>query len=315
MTNTIGLTLTAVGAMFLAVIGGTSPNAQEVSGYLVQPTTKVYSKFRNPLLKSPVKPVTVLVLNGRVYLDGDILLGSVADLDAYQKLVPPLSVTNDPNPIANARWVNGIVPFTIAPGFNDSDRQAIISSLNYIASRTNVCFRSRNNESNYIKFKAVTEAQLGYQGGHSELGRCAFCPDGQEIQMTHVTNRTVRHEVGHALGLLHEQSRRDRDTFIEIIYENIQFPMGLGSNFGQAVFTSSDVGDYDFASIMHYRSTAFGKMVGGVRQQTIRRKCKPKDQSCNPKDQSFGKSSTLSPGDIAGINAMYPSERSCAALK
>ncbi|HZI53892.1 MAG TPA: M12 family metallopeptidase, partial [Chitinophagaceae bacterium] len=301
--------LTLINPMMFVTIACSVSNAQELSGYLVQPTTKVYTKFRNPLIKKDGKPVTVLVLNGKAYLDGDILLGSVADLDAYQNSFQAQSVTNDDNLVLGARWVEGIVPFEILPGFTDGEKQTIINALNYISANTHVCFRHRiNGESNYVKFKRVTKEQLGYEGGHSELGRCAFCPDGQEIQLTPgVTNRTVLHEVCHALGLLHEQSREDRDTYVEILFDNIEFPLGLGGNFGKAIFTSTDVGKYDFNSIMHYRYNAFGKVVNKEKLQTIRRRS-------DPADQSFGKSNVLSSGDIAGINSMYPVEKSCAAV-
>ena len=309
MKKTIKKMLNLINTIFIATIGFSVSNAQEVSGYLVQPTTKVYTKFRNPLIKKDGKPVTVLVLNGKGYLDGDILLGSIADLDAYQNSFQAQSVTNDDNLVLGARWVDGIVPFVILPGFTDEEKQTIITGLNTIAANTNVCFRHRiNNEPNYIRFKKVTKEQLGYEGGHSELGRCAFCPDGQEIQLTPgVINRTVLHETCHALGLLHEQSREDRNDFVEILYDNIQFPLGLGGNFSQAIFTSSDVGKYDFNSIMHYRYNAFGKVVNKEKLQTIRKRS-------DPADQSFGKSNVLSPGDIAGINSMYPVEKSCTTL-
>jgi hypothetical protein len=273
--------------------------AQE-DGYLVQPIMKTYTKLRNPLIKKNVA-VDVLVINGKAYLDGDIYLGTTADLDTYQNSFQIQSVTND-----FGRWPNGIVPFQILDGFTEAERQTIIDGLNHIASLTHVCFRYRNNEADYIKFRKVTQQELGYKGGRSELGRVG---GGQEIVISTdaVTNKTVRHEVCHALGLLHEQSREDRNSFVKILYDNIEFPYGLGNNFSQAVYTSSDIGSYDFNSIMHYRHNAFGKKVNGVQLSTIQK-------ISAPKETDFGISSSLSSGDIAGINSMYPTEQSCATL-
>jgi len=57
------------------------------------------------------------------------------------------------------------------------------------------------------------------------------------------------HEFGHALGLWHEQSRVDRDDFIEIIWDNVK-PRGRGS-FSTYLQQSFSV-PYDYGSIMHY---------------------------------------------------------------
>ena len=191
--------------------------------YVVQPAKKTYTKFKNPLIKSGT-PVEVLIINGQAYLEGDIALGTVTSLDSFQNRVTAFAVIQDDNILVNTRWTNSIVPFTILDGFSDAEETIIINAMNHIASGTNVCFRRRTTEANYIKFKKYTKAQLGFDGGASQLGRCAVCLDGQEIKLTSggLTDRVVRHEIGHALGLLHEQSREDRNSFVDILSSNIQ---------------------------------------------------------------------------------------------
>ena len=63
------------------------------------------------------------------------------------------------------------------------------------------------------------------------------------------------HEIGHAVGLWHEQSREDRDSFVQIVFANIDPTMQ--HNFTQHITDGDDLGAYDYGSIMHYPPTAF----------------------------------------------------------
>ena len=61
---------------------------------------------------------------------------------------------------------------------------------------------------------------------------------------------TPIHEFLHALGMVHEQSRPDRDDYVEIIFANIQ-TNALG-NFETNTQSYTNNVEYDYASVMHY---------------------------------------------------------------
>ena len=73
------------------------------------------------------------------------------------------------------------------------------------------------------------------------------------------SQRTIMHELGHILGLWHEQARPDRDNYVKIHTENIED--GKEQNFAkQSRFDVNTQGfGYDFTSLMHYPRNAFSK--------------------------------------------------------
>ena len=62
------------------------------------------------------------------------------------------------------------------------------------------------------------------------------------------------HEIGHAIGLAHEQARNDRDEYITINFENIQ--SGMDSQFAKQN-TRNEQAEYDYKSVMQYPSWGF----------------------------------------------------------
>lgn len=71
---------------------------------------------------------------------------------------------------------------------------------------------------------------------------------------------TVCHEVGHALGLFHEQQRDDRDPYVVINLANIN--AGDQGNFTKLPGGTTAVGLYDFYSIMHYKRADLTNKAG-----------------------------------------------------
>lgn len=62
----------------------------------------------------------------------------------------------------------------------------------------------------------------------------------------------ILHEIGHAIGFIHEHKRPDRDDYVTILSENIQ--SGKEHNFKKESIDVIDTYNlpYDYTSIMHY---------------------------------------------------------------
>merc|ERR1740139_1163679 len=69
------------------------------------------------------------------------------------------------------------------------------------------------------------------------------------LQVNGLSNGIAAHEIMHAVGACHEQSRSDRDSYIQILWQNIQ--SGWADQF-QTTSCCSTQEPYDYLSIMHY---------------------------------------------------------------
>lgn len=65
---------------------------------------------------------------------------------------------------------------------------------------------------------------------------------------------TSVHEIGHAIGLYHEQSHRERDAFISVNDMNL-----VDWAVAQYAVKGDPFGEYNYRSIMHYRPTSGGR--------------------------------------------------------
>uniref|UniRef100_A0A0K0F132 Zinc metalloproteinase n=1 Tax=Strongyloides venezuelensis TaxID=75913 RepID=A0A0K0F132_STRVS len=70
---------------------------------------------------------------------------------------------------------------------------------------------------------------------------------------------TVQHETMHALGFIHEQSRADRDRYLNVFLENVIDLMAHNFIKLELKDTLSYGSDYDFGSVMQYSTNAFSK--------------------------------------------------------
>lgn len=149
---------------------------------------------------------------------------------------------------------NGLVtiPFTMSSEFTSSERQKIDYAMKAFHSRTCLRFVRRQNEYDYISIenKAGCFSALGKTGGRQVLSlnrRGCFY------------HGIIQHEINHALGFQHEQTRSDRDYYVRINWENINPQMAY--NFYKQATNNLNT-PYDYSSIMHYGKTAFSIQFG-----------------------------------------------------
>ncbi|XP_020289310.1 zinc metalloproteinase nas-4-like [Pseudomyrmex gracilis] len=155
----------------------------------------------------------------------------------------------------SARWPNGVVPFVISPYFNDQQRQVIQDAMDDYHRHTCIRFKPyTGEEQDYIRITA------GNTGCWSSVGRIGGRQDvNLQVPGCLTQKGTVMHELMHAVGFLHEQSRYERDDYVYIQWQNIM--TGRDNNFEKASKQTTDafgVG-YDYGSVMHYSANAFSK--------------------------------------------------------
>jgi len=225
---------------------------------------------------------------GKAVYQGDILLDHVQDsLNAW-----PNGAVGDSLGVAYSSYlwpkVGGIVsiPYMIQVGSGD------MTNLNNAITAFNSTFGgviqlvAYTNQTDYVNFyfdpsntSGVCEAYEGRVGGEQTVGGSGTC-----------AMATILHELGHTLGVWHEQSRPDRNSYVNVNYGAVI--KASRSNFDQLADNNQDMTLYDYASVMEYPAFSFS------------RNGEPCIESI-PAGIPLSNSAGYSAGDIDGILRLY----------
>lgn len=222
--------------------------------------------------------VSYVEKEGYAIIEGDIIIGTVEALKQKGAVVSSK---------LGSRWPNGIVPYMINENMPNKNRTYIHQAIDEIEAKTNVRFvplttANKSQYKDYIEYmpaKSTCSSYVGKIGGRQGISLAPGCYTGASI-----------HETTHALGFWHEQGRADRDSYVQIVWENISD--SAKGNFN-IIKSGLLIGDYDYDSIMHYGAKAFSKngkeTIIPLQAGTV-----------------IGQRKGLSKKDITAINTMYP---------
>lgn len=184
-------------------------------------------------------------------------------------------------------WEFGYVPITFSGDISDVDRARFFAACELWRSSGVACV-DRTNEPAWVN------VQRSGDGCFAKVGMGAAGPQVINLATGCWVQGIIAHEIGHALGLIHEHQRPDRDTYVTINFDNVEDD--AASNFTRIV-TGRMWGSYDFGSLMHYSKTAFAKTTG---LETITPKPEFAQQAAN-----IGQRSRVSDGDAAAVTSIY----------
>lgn len=181
----------------------------------------------------------------------------------------------------NAQW-DCYIPYTINSNLQVKD--SLKMAISIFNKQTKLTLVERTTEDDYIEFVDGIDcaSRLGRIGGKQLIILNKGCTIFNQL-----------HEILHAIGFNHEHTRRDRNQYIIVNYNNIMDKY-LTQYYPVPINDFNGITEYDFESVMHYNLFSFSKNSNNY---TIR--------PIIPQNVTIGQNYKLSENDLFRINTRY----------
>ncbi len=191
-------------------------------------------------------------------------------------------------------WNNGVLPIIFESDVNMDLKAKIFAACEKISAVSNVSCVEHTDEAYYVR------ATTSGTGCFASVGRTVNGVINLEGRCNQ--EAIIIHELMHNLGVKHEQQHPDRGNFVRVIEENVQ--AGRLSNF-TLVSAGGTITDFDFDSIMIYRSDAFA--IGKAYPALVKRSpsCDQIVRTGFPNDCLIPFNRSISLGDAEILSALY----------
>jgi hypothetical protein len=203
------------------------------------------------------------------------------------------------------KWEGGIVPFEADCELENNELALFSQAMKHIEDKTNIRF-VRYNSNAHKNYIILTDLEDG--SANSWVGRMTV-PGWQRVNLDSMWMNlghdfgSAVHELMHALGWPHTQSRPDRDSYVTINDQNIiednkhNFDINESSDVYEKV---QKCRPYNYGSIMHYDDEAFSK--NGEKTITTKN---------SNKQSEIGQRDGLNTQDAEEINEYYFGNPKC----